>query len=159
MSARIELEGSACQQISQSLAKTLSDTYILYIKTQNFHWNVIDPRFYFLHKMLEAQYEELAEEIDELAERIRMLGEKSPGSMQEFLEIGSLTEAEGDLSANQMIEQLLNDHEKIASNLRARIQEATDLGDQGTADLFIKQLRSHEKEAWTLRSHFYKDTL
>lgn len=158
MSARIDLERSACQQIALSLAKTLADTYILYIKTQNFHWNVIDPRFYALHKMLEEQYEELQEGIDELAERIRMIGEKSPGSMQEFLEIGSLSEAEGNLTANQMIEQLQSGHEKIAGSLRARIDEATELKDQGTADLLIQRLRKHEKAAWMLKSHFWNES-
>lgn len=154
MTVSTVLERGARQQIAHFLSQALADTYILYIKTQNFHWNIVDSRFYSLHLMLEKQYEELAEGIDELAERIRMLGFKSPGSMHEFLEISSLDEAEGDLSADKMLQQLLEGHDKISSQIRPKIEEASKIGDEGTADLLISHLRFHEKTAWMLRSHF-----
>ena len=157
MNVHLEISRSNCQQICQYLAETLSNTYILYIKTQNYHWNLIDPRFHFLHKMFEEQYEELAEQVDLIAERIRTLGSKTPASMHEFLEIGTLSESEGDLTGNQMIEALLIDHEKIAGNLRGRIDSTVELGDQGTADMLIQLLKSHEKTAWMLRSHFVEE--
>lgn len=155
MSSEVDLalDRSVCQQVAQHLSLILSDTYLLYTKTQNFHWNMIDTRFYFLHKLLEEQYEELAKAIDELAERIRMLGEKSPGSMKQFLERTTLIESEGDLTADEMLANLMKDHEALCRYLRERISHCSKLGDEGTADLFIAQLRFHEKSAWILRSH------
>jgi len=149
----IELTADATNRIAQDLAVILSDTYILYVKTQNFHWNVTDPRFYALHKMLEEQYEELAEATDEIAERIRMIGHRSPAGLRQFLEMGTLEDSPNDLSGNQMLEQLLRDHDTIIRNLRQKIEEFIDLDDQGSGDLLIQRLRAHEKTAWMLRSH------
>ena len=154
----MHLEQTTCAHCTQLLIQTLADTYVLYLKTQNFHWNVIDPRFSDLHKFLEEQYTSLAEAIDEIAERIRMLRFRAPGSMQEFLEITNLEESTGDLSADEMIQQLTNDHDYLANQLRNKIQEAQKMGDEGTADLFIQRLRAHEKAAWMLRSHFKNET-
>ncbi|CCB87225.1 MULTISPECIES: Dps family protein [Parachlamydia] len=140
--------------ICKSLAQVLADTYILYLKTQNFHWNVVDPRFYSLHKMLEDQYEELAEAVDEIAERIRMLNGKSPATMKEFLELGSLSEAEGDLSGDEMLQMLIDDHASLIKTIRKKIEESQTLQDEGTADMFIQRLRAHEKNHWMLLSHF-----
>lgn len=150
----MQLEQSVCAQCAQLLIQTLADTYVLYLKTQNFHWNVVDPRFSDLHSFFQKQYEELAEAIDVIAERIRMLRFRAPASMQEFLEISSLEESIGDISADEMIQILLNDHESIASKIRPYIPEAQKKGDEGSADLLIQRLRSHEKTAWMLRSHF-----
>lgn len=146
------LDLSVRQKIMQHLEIWLADSYLLYLKTQNFHWNVIDPKFYSLHKMFEEQYEELVKGIDEIAERIRMLGLKSPGSMKEFLEVATLNESEGNFSANEMIIILLNDHQAIANYLRAEIEEMTNFSDHGTADLMIQRLRFHEKTAWMLQA-------
>lgn len=154
MSSTIMTDPNACRQVSHQLAQFLADTYVLYVKTQNFHWNIVDARFFFLHKMFEEQYEDLAEAIDELAERIRGLGYKSPGSMSQFLELTMLEEAGSNLNANEMILQLAEDHQAIARSLHARIDEANKFHDDGTADLFIERLRVHEKTAWMLRSHF-----
>lgn len=148
------IEQNAAKQVANSLSVVLADTYILYIKTQNFHWNVVDPRFYSLHKMLEKQYEELADAVDEIAERIRMLGQKSPGSMKEFLKLTSLQEADNDEAANEMIRQLANDHQAIAKHISPLIPTMQKLGDEGSADLLIQRLRYHEKTAWMLTSHF-----
>lgn len=151
------IEAHASTQIAQIIGQALADTYVLYVKTQNFHWNIIDPRFYFLHEMLDDQYKALAKEIDQIAERIRMIRHRSPGSMRQFLELATLEESHNDLSGNDMIRQLAQDHDTLANQLRSRIEEVIKLGDEGTGDLFIALLRSHEKNAWMLRSHFIQD--
>lgn len=149
---KLSSKANASRKIVDHLGLVLSNTYLLYTKTQNFHWNVVDKRFYQLHKFWEEQYEELAKANDLLAERIRMLGHRSPGSMKEFLALTSLKESSRDLSANQMIEELVKDHEALIKDLHVGISLAEEHEDQGTADLFIQQLRSHEKMAWMLRS-------
>lgn len=154
MKIHIGLETSVRTQMAQSLRLALADTYLLYTKTQNYHWNIIDPRFYSLHLLLEKQYEELAEEIDELAERIRMLGEQTPGTLKQFLKMSSIKESDAHLSGNDMLKDLVEGHEMIIRFLRERIELANKLEDEGTADLLIKQLGFHEKTAWMLRSHF-----
>lgn len=135
------------------LAALLADTYVLYVKTQNFHWNVIDPRFAMLHKFFEEQYESLAEGIDEIAERIRMMQGVSPASMQEFLKLASLKESSGRKSGDQMLKELLHDYEQLICFCHDIIKKTNDEGDEGTADLVIKLLRDHEKAAWMIRSH------
>lgn len=152
----IALDQNTTEQIAQDLAQILADTYVTYLKTQNFHWNVTDGRFYFLHALFEAQYKELAEMTDELAERIRMLKLKSPGSMRQFLNLATLEEAESDLSANDMLHDLCHDRETLIQHIRPKIDEASRLGDEGTADLLISHLRIHEKAAWVLRSHLFE---
>ncbi len=152
----LELEKKATQKISKQLSQFLANTYVLYLKTQNFHWNVEDPRFFFLHKMLEEQYEELAEAVDLIAERIRSIGHRSPGSMQEFLKLATIKESLEELTANQMIEELLQDHESIAAHMRSLVEEFTKLGDQGSGDVLVERVRAHEKTAWMLRSHLKK---
>lgn len=134
------------------LTKLLSDTYVLYVKTQNYHWNLVDPRFASLHKMFEEQYESLAEAIDEIAERIRMIGHHAPGAMRSYLSHTRLEESEEDIDGDQMVTQLLSDHEAIIQTLRHQISETQKRGDEGTADLMIQRLRSHEKAAWMLKS-------
>lgn len=140
-------------EIIKILSQMLADTYILYTKTQNFHWNVIDPRFYQLHKFFESQYEELAEALDIIAERIRMLGGRSPGTLSQFIEMSSLEENMDEISGDQMIRQLAEDHTTLSDFLRSWIEEATKMGDQGSADMMINRLRSHEKNSWMLQSH------
>lgn len=153
MDTNIGLEASVRQQIAHNISLLLADTYVLYAKTQNFHWNVIDPRFYSLHIFLEKQYEELAEALDEIAERIRMLGEHAPGNLKQFIEMTNLKEASQEINGDKMIKQLLDDHEAICAFIRKGIELASSLGDEGTADLLIQRLRAHEKHAWMLRSH------
>lgn len=154
MEVKIALDESVRQQLAQHLSLILADTFVLSTKTQNFHWNVKDPRFYSIHLFLEKQYEELAEAIDEIAERIRILGERSPGSLKQFIDMTSLKESDGNLSADKMLHELLKDHETLCRYIRERIELAAKLGDEGTADLLIQRLRAHEKSAWMLRSHF-----
>lgn len=141
------------EQIIQSLAQVLANTYIVYVKTQNFHWNVTGLQFHSLHEMFEEQYKELAEEVDELAERIRMLNSKAPGSLRQFLELGSIEESESELSTKEMIAELMNNREFLSKQILPKIEETSKLGDEGTADLLIQHLKSHDKAAWMLRSH------
>lgn len=144
---------TANSKVAQILAQGLADTYITYLKTQNFHWNLVDPRFHSLHLMFEKNYQELAEAVDEIAERIRMIGAKSPATMREFLELTSLEEGEENLSGDAMIQALCQDRDTISEHYRRQIEEVIKQGDQGSADLLIQHLRMHEKAAWMLRSH------
>lgn len=150
---RTPLDSACRNEVAQMTAQLLADTYLLYTKTQNFHWNVVDPRFFQLHKFFEEQYEELAEALDIIAERIRMLGARTPGAMQQYLELSNLEESTEELSADQMLRQLSDDHTFIADTLRSSIEETSRLGDEGTADMMINRLRAHEKTIWMLQSH------
>lgn len=138
--------------VVSALSKVLADTYVLYVKTQNYHWNVTGELFYSLHLFFENQYEELSEAVDLLAERIRGLNEIAPGTMQQFLDLSSLKETNQIPSAQKMIQNLYEDHEVIIKELTKNIPLAQKHGDEGTADLFIERLRAHEKTAWMLKS-------
>lgn len=146
------------KQIAQELGTLLADTYVLYVKSQNFHWNVVDSKFHSLHEFFEEQYEELSQAVDLIAERIRALGEKSPGSMREYLEKTRLEESGTHLTSDQMLKALLKDHESIIQWLRNEIDETDKLGDQGTSDMCVERLRVHEKSAWMIKSHFRGET-
>lgn len=148
----IVIEDDDAKQIVSELSIFLADTYLLYVKTQNFHWNVKDPRFFSLHNFFEEQYRSLAEAIDEIAERIRMLDAKTPGSLSEFLDLTRLEDARGNLSADEMLKQLLKDHQSIIQWIRPQIELISSLGDEGSADLLIQRLRAHEKAVWMLKS-------
>lgn len=136
------------------LQHLLADEYVLYTKTRNFHWNVTGPRFYDLHKFFEAQYDEIDESIDEIAERIRSLGGVSAGSLAEFLKNARLSEQAGALlSPDLMVEKLLADHEAIIRTLRQDVKASNDdFGDAGTSDFLTGLMEDHEKMAWMLRS-------
>ena len=152
METYLGLSDSVRQQIAQNLSLLLADSYVLYTKTQNFHWNVSDSRFYFLHIFLKKEYKKLEEAISEIAERIRELGKLVPGSLKQFLDMTSFKEFHENLSADEMIQELLKNHESICCFLRERIDLVSKLGDEKTANLLIQRLRAHEKSAWLLRS-------
>lgn len=154
--ASATLEKSALKESAKELSFLLADTYLLYLKSQNFHWNVEDPRFHSLHEFFEEQYEELAEAVDTIAERIRGLGEKAPASFEAFLSLTRLEESPSTLSGNEMLEALLKDHVALADSLRGLVEYADKLGDPGTSDLAVNRLRVHEKSAWMIRSHLTK---
>lgn len=135
------------------LSRLLADTYLLLTKTQNFHWNVIDPRFYPLHKFFEELYEELQAAVDEIAERIRMVNGKAPGSMKEFIKLSQLKEESNLTNADKMISLLAADHETICCFIHSNIKALEGAGDDGSADLLIERLRAHEKNLWMIRSH------
>ena len=142
-------------KVTALLCGVLADQQVLYQKTRNYHWNLTGLRFHTLHKFFEEQYNDLAEAIDETAERIRMLGGVSPGSMAEFLKLASLVEVPGALICGEKaLESLAADHAACVRNLRQAIEESEEKGDDaGTADFLTDLIRAHEKTAWMLRSH------
>jgi starvation-inducible DNA-binding protein len=152
MAIKTGLNGNQNKQVADELAVLLSNTYILYLKTQNFHWNVVSKQFHALHAMFEGQYEELASSADEIAERIRALGFPTPGSFKQFSKLAEIKEATDVPTDSQMIQQLLSDHELMCRNIRESIVKTQKAGDEGTADLMITRLKAHEKTAWMLRS-------
>ncbi|HSW93631.1 MAG TPA: DNA starvation/stationary phase protection protein [Gammaproteobacteria bacterium] len=139
-------------QMTEGLAKLLADTYTLYLKTQNFHWNVTGPLFHSLHKMFEEEYIELAAAVDEIAERIRALGANAPGSFADFLKLTSIKEETGTPIASDMVVKLLADHESIITHLQSLMPVAQHLNDEATLDLLITRTEIHQKTAWMLRS-------
>ena len=139
--------------IADDLCRVLADTYTLYLKTHNFHWNVTGPNFSSLHKLFEEQYSELAEAVDEIAERIRTLGHPAPGSYKAFAEHTSLKDEDGVPDWKEMVEQLVNDNEATARTLRSAFSSGEAGNDEATIDLLTERLRVHEKAAWMLRSH------
>ena len=140
------------KRIADGLAKVLADTYTLYLKTHNFHWNVTGPMFNTLHLMFEAQYNELALAVDLVAERIRALGFPAPGSYSVYAKLSSIAEAEGVPAAEDMIAQLVKGHEAVARTARGVFRAAEKASDQPTADLLTQRMQVHEKTAWMLRA-------
>lgn len=140
------------KKIANGVSSVLADTYTLYLKTQNFHWNVTGPRFHQLHEMFEEHYHELAGAVDEIAERIRALGHKSPGTFKEFLELTSISESTGNINADDMLTALIDGHEAISRKSREVIQMADEYNDEATIDLLAGRIKTHEKTAWMLRS-------
>ncbi|EKD54951.1 MAG: hypothetical protein ACD_60C00030G0001 [uncultured bacterium] len=139
-------------QMSEGLAKLLADTYTLYLKTQNFHWHVTGPHFHSLHKMFEEEYIELANAVDEIAERIRALGAPAPASFGEFLKLTSIKEETAKPSAIEMVKKLLHDHETVIKHIESLMPLAQKVEDEATLDLLITRSEIHQKTAWMLRS-------
>ena len=138
--------------IAAALSRVLADTYTLYLKTHNYHWNVTGPQFNDLHAMFMTQYTELWTSVDLIAERIRSLGHFAPGGYKAFTELSSIRE-DGDVPpATQMIENLLAGHETVARTCRVAFPAAERASDQPTMDLLTQRLQVHEKTAWMLRS-------
>lgn len=137
---------------ANGLSRLLADTYTLYLKTHNFHWNVTGPMFNTLHLMFETQYTELATAVDEIAERIRALGIAAPGSYEQFAERTSIEEETGVPAAEEMIAQLVKDQETVSRTARSIFPIADEAGDEPTADLLTQRMQIHEKTAWMLRS-------
>ena len=140
------------EQIAAGLSKLLADSYTLYLKTHNYHWNVTGPMFNTLHVMFEQHYTELATAVDEIAERIRALGVKAPGTYREFAALTSIDEASGDESAEDMIRQLVVGQEAVVRTAREAFPAADAANDEPTADLLTQRMQIHEKNAWMLRS-------
>ncbi|MDV3349114.1 DNA starvation/stationary phase protection protein [Leptolyngbyaceae cyanobacterium CCMR0082] len=140
------------QAIADGLSRTLADTYTLYLKTHNFHWNVTGPMFQTLHLMFEGQYNELALAVDAIAERIRALGFPAPGTYSEYAKLSSISETEGVPKAEEMIALLVEGQEAVARTAREVFAIADEANDEPTADLLTQRLQIHEKNAWMLRS-------
>jgi starvation-inducible DNA-binding protein len=140
------------QSIADALVRVLADTYTLYLKTHNYHWNVTGPQFNDLHAMFMTQYTELWTSVDLIAERVRSLGHFAPGSYKAFAKLTSIKEEEDVPPASQMLENLLKGHETVARTCREAFPAAEKPSDQATMDLLTQRLQVHEKTAWMLRS-------
>lgn len=140
------------KDIAAGLSKLLADTYTLYLKTHNFHWNVTGPMFQTLHLMFETQYNELWTATDLVAERIRSLDVYAPGTYSEFAALSSIKEEKAPVEATNMIRHLVSGHESVIRTARALFPAAEKAGDQVTIDLLTQRMQIHEKTAWMLRS-------
>jgi starvation-inducible DNA-binding protein len=139
-------------KIAQGLARLLADTYTLYLKTHNFHWNVTGPMFQTLHLMFETQYNELALAVDLIAERIRALGYPAPGTYAEFSRLTSIKEPKGVPAAEDMIRELVAGQEAVVKTARSVFPLVDKVNDEPSADLLTQRMQVHEKTAWMLRS-------
>ena len=142
----------ARRDIAAGLSRLLADTYTLYLKTHNFHWNVTGPQFNSLHLMFETQYTELAVAVDDIAERIRALGAWAPGSYSDFARLSTVKEAVGTPTAEEMVADLAADQATVVRTARAVFPYADDASDEPTADLLTQRMQMHEKTAWMLRA-------
>ncbi len=140
------------QLIAEGLSRLLADSYTLYLKTHNFHWNVTGPMFSTLHTLFEQHYTELATAVDEIAERIRALGVAAPGSYKQFSELSSIEEETGVPGAEEMIRQLVQGQEAVVKTARSIFPVVESANDEPSADLLTQRMQIHEKNAWMLRS-------
>jgi starvation-inducible DNA-binding protein len=139
-------------KIAQGLSRLLADSYTLYLKTHNYHWNVTGPMFNTLHLMFETQYTELALAVDLVAERIRALGHAAPGSYKAYAKLTKIGEDDDVPAAEDMIRNLVKGHEQVCKTARDIFPAADKASDEPTADLLTQRLQVHEKTAWMLRS-------
>lgn len=139
-------ESSTCKSLNDHLA----NLYGLYVKTHNYHWNVHGMHFNSLHAMFQDQYTDLASAIDDIAERIRQLGQKVPASLELFAKNSSIEQGDENASHDFMVKDLASDHEKICAQLNAIIRTCDE--DEGTKDLITERLRVHSKTVWMLKA-------
>ncbi|MEJ2346305.1 MAG: DNA starvation/stationary phase protection protein [Gammaproteobacteria bacterium] len=152
MSINIGINDEDRRAIAEGLSHLLADTYTLYLKTHNFHWNVTGPMFNTLHLMFEQQYNELALAVDAIAERIRALGVAAPGSYAQFARLTSIGEETGTPDATGMLRQLVADQETVVRTAREVFPRVDEANDEPSADLLTQRMQVHEKTAWMLRS-------
>jgi starvation-inducible DNA-binding protein len=152
MNIDIGIDVKKRKEIAGALSRVLADSYTLYLKTHNFHWNVTGPMFQTLHLMFETQYNELALAVDLVAERIRALGFPAPGTYKEFARLSSIREDDGIPKAQDMIRRLVEGHETVARTARTAFKAAEGANDQPSCDLLTQRMQVHEKTAWMLRS-------
>ena len=148
----IGLRKESYEEIVSILNKILATTYAIYLKTQNYHWNITGREFFSHHILLEKQYEEMAEAVDEIAERTRSLGKCSPGSFSVFGRLSEVEEENENPPAIEMLKRLTKDHEKLIIYMRENSVKIEGFNDGATADLINKRLAAHSKMAWMLRS-------
>jgi len=141
------------QEIASAASRLLADSYTLYLKTHNFHWNVTGPMFSTLHTLFETQYTELALAVDEIAERIRAIGHRAPGSYSEFVELAKVRESTGHVAAQDMIRELAQDQDRVVEGARLLLAAAEEGGDDVSVDLAVRRMDVHQKNAWMLRAH------
>ncbi|MDQ3370576.1 MAG: DNA starvation/stationary phase protection protein [Myxococcota bacterium] len=152
MKIDIGIDAKHREEIAGGLSHVLADTYTLYLKTHNFHWNVTGPMFQTLHLMFETHYNELALAVDLVAERIRALGFPAPGTYKQFVELSTIREDDSIPKADEMIRRLVEGHETVARTARKAFKAADAASDQPTCDLLTQRMQVHEKTAWMLRS-------
>lgn len=152
MSVNIGISDKDRKKIADGLSKLLADTYTLYLKTHNFHWNVTGPMFNTLHLMFETQYNELALAVDAIAERIRALGYPAPGTYKEYAKLSSIAEEDGVPAATDMIRKLVEGQEAVVRTARSIFPVVDAAGDEPSADLLTQRMQTHEKTAWMLRA-------
>jgi starvation-inducible DNA-binding protein len=138
--------------IADGLSRLLADTYTLYLKTHNYHWNVEGPMFNTLHAMFEEHYTEMATAVDEIAERIRILGFKAPGSYKAYAQLTSIKEEDEVPSANEMVKNLLHSHETVVNTAKSILPSLEGANDEASLALLSDRIVIHEKTAWMLRS-------
>jgi starvation-inducible DNA-binding protein len=143
-------QGDKMNSIIKKLEVALADTYALYLKTQNYHWHVRGPQFKSMHELFEMQYKELAEAVDLVAERILMLGHKAPATFTEFNQLKTIKDGDSNISANQMVSELAEDHSILVRDLNQAIRIAQENNDEGTVSLLSERIASHEKAHWML---------
>jgi starvation-inducible DNA-binding protein len=148
----IGIDETARRDIAEGLSQLLADTYTLYLKTHNYHWNVTGPMFNTLHLMFETQYNELALAVDLIAERIRALGFPAPGTYQQYSRLSSIAEVEGVPGATEMIADLVKGQEAVVRTARKVFPRVDGANDEPSADLLTQRMQVHEKNAWMLRS-------
>jgi starvation-inducible DNA-binding protein len=153
MKAEIGLTEKNSRAIAEILNKLLANEHVVYTKTRNYHWNYEGDNFMEMHKFYEGQYEELAEMIDEIAERIRMIGHHAEGRLKDFLKITDLEEEDYTVDQNEQVKNLVDDHQTIIRVVRKNIESIEKLKDAGTTDRLTKIMEQHEKMAWMLRSY------
>ncbi len=135
-----------------ALEETLANSYLLMLKTQNYHWNVVGENFKSLHELFQVQYEELFVAIDEIAERIRAIGSKVEGSFEGFSQLSKFKKGDKNSDSKTMINSLVADHDELAKSLKLAVKTAQEELDEGTADMFIGRIKAHEKAIWMLES-------
>jgi len=153
MNIKIGISDDHRKKIAEGLSRVLADSYMVYLKTHNYHWNVTGQLFHSLHEMFEEQYTELAEAIDEIAERIRSIGYRAPGSFREFSEITSIEEDTDQPDAMEMVRRLAVANETVLRTAREVLPACEEAGDEATIDLITERLDVHSKTAWMLSSH------
>ncbi|HAU67414.1 MAG TPA: DNA starvation/stationary phase protection protein [Gammaproteobacteria bacterium] len=148
----IGISDVARKKIAEQLGALLADSYTLYLQTHNFHWNVTGPMFPQLHQMFEVHYTELAVAVDDIAERIRSLGEPAPGTYKAFATLSRINEVDSIPTADEMVKLLTSGHEQVVKTCREALVIAQDADDESSAALISDRMRVHEKTAWMLRS-------
>ena len=152
MDINIGMSRTEREEIAGRLSALLADSYSLYLKTHNYHWNVTGPQFRQLHSVFDEQYTELHDSVDEIAERIRVLGYKAPGSLAAFAKLTSIGEAAEGATPDEMVRDVLATHETLVRNFRKAESELGDLGDTASADMVVGRIAASEKAAWMLRA-------
>lgn len=140
------------QPLVEALKVVLADSYALYLKSQNYHWNVEGPYFKTLHLLFEEQYTDLAMAVDEIAERIRSLGDKAPGTFALYSKLKTISDGNENADSETMVKELMKDQEVISETLKSALEAAQEVGDEVTIGMMVDRMSTHEKNAWMLKS-------